>query len=124
MPLIAAGLLLNVVVVVLNFAMPVSVDAAARAGLTPPTCASATTRSTSAIGPHTRLADLGDTIPVALPMQPQVVSPGDVLSPQGWPAARTWHGRRVAGTQSRLTRTARHARRVLDRESTTRGSYS
>ena len=63
--------------------MPVSVDAAEPGRPHPPSCASATTRSTSATGPHTLLADLGDTIPVALPMQPQVVSPGDVLVAAG-----------------------------------------
>ena len=125
-PLIAAGLLLNCVVVVLNFAMPVSVDAAARAGLTPAELRLGDDPFHERIGPHTLLADLGDTIPVALPMQPQVVSPGDVLVAAGVALLLVTGGTRrlTRETQSRRTQNREERMTVLDRESTTRGSYS
>jgi Family of unknown function (DUF5317) len=120
-PLIAAGLLLNCIVVVINFAMPVSVDAAARAGLRPADLRLADDPFHERAGPHTLLADLGDTIPVALPMQPQVVSPGDVLVSAGVALLLVTGGarRRTSRPQNREPRIT-----VLDRESTTRGSYS
>jgi hypothetical protein len=120
-PLIAAGLLLNCVVVVVNFAMPVSVDSAARAGLTPADLRLGDDPFHERAGPHTLLADLGDTIPVALPMQPQVVSPGDVLVAAGVALLLVTGGTRrlTSRTQNREERMT-----VLDRESTTRGSYS
>jgi len=125
-PLIAAGLLLNCVVVVLNFAMPVSVDAAARAGLTPAELRLGDDPFHERIGPHTLLADLGDTIPVALPMQPQVVSPGDVLVAAGVALLLVTGGTRrlTRETQSHRTQNREERMTVLDRESTTRGSYS
>ncbi len=125
-PLIAAGLLLNCVVVVLNFAMPVSVDAAARAGLRPAELRLGDDPFHERIGPHTLLADLGDTIPVALPMQPQVVSPGDVLVAAGVALLLVTGGTRrlTRETQSRRTQNREERMTVLDRESTTRGSYS
>jgi len=125
-PLIAAGLLLNCVVVVLNFAMPVSVDAAARAGLTPAELRLGDDPFHERIGPHTLLADLGDTIPVALPMQPQVVSPGDVLVAAGVALLLVTGGTRrpTRETQSRRTQNREERMTVLDRESTTRGAYS
>lgn len=122
-PLIAAGLLLNGVVVALNFAMPVSVSAAARAGLSPAELHLGEDPFHERIGPHTLLADLGDTIPVALPIQPQVVSPGDVLVAAGVALLLVTGGRLQARpplrAQNRAERTT-----ILDRESTTRGSYS
>jgi hypothetical protein len=124
-PLIAAGLLLNGVVVVLNFAMPVSVSAAARAGLKPAELHLGDDPFHERAGPHTLLADLGDTIPVALPMQPQVVSPGDVLVAAGVALLLVTGGawrrdlRPPPRRQNRADRTT-----ILDNESTTRGSYS
>ena len=120
-PLITAGLLLNVIVVALNFAMPVSVPAAARAGLRPAELHLGTDPFHERAGPDTLLADLGDTIPVALPMQPQVVSPGDVLVAAGVALLLVTGGarRRPLRPQSREERTT-----VLDSVSTTRGSYS
>jgi hypothetical protein len=120
MPLIAAGLLLNGVVVALNFAMPVSVSAAARAGLAPTELRLGDDPFHERAGPQTRLTDLGDTIPVALPGWPQVVSPGDVLIAAGVALLLVTGGARPARVpQSRPWRTT-----ILASESTTRGSYS
>jgi hypothetical protein len=78
--LIAAGLLLNALVVGLNGAMPVSAYAAARAGVG--TAAVADERHEVASS-RTRLRPLGDTIPVALPLRPEVDSVGDLLGAAG-----------------------------------------
>jgi hypothetical protein len=124
-PLIAAGLLLNGVVVALNFAMPVSVTAAARAGLKPAELHLGDDPFHERAGSHTLLGDLGDTIPVALPVQPQVVSPGDVLVAAGVALLLVTGGawrhqlRPPPRPQNRADRTT-----ILDNESTTRGSYS
>lgn len=132
-PLIGLGLLLNVVVVGANAAMPVSVDAAARAGLTPGQLHLERDAMREEVGPGTRLPWLGDVVPVALPWRPQVVSPGDVLVAAGvgllLVTARGRSGRsrpdgpagRSAGPQT-PSRDARST--VEDRHSTTVGSYS
>ncbi len=78
-PLIGLGLLLNVLVVVANAAMPVSVTAAARAGISRADLHLGSDALHEAIGPGTHLRLLADVVPVALPWRPQVVSPGDVL---------------------------------------------
>jgi hypothetical protein len=119
-PLIAAGLLLNCVVVAVNFAMPVSVSAAARAGLAPSDLRLGDDPFHERSGPHTLLPVLGDTIPVALPWRPQVVSPGDVLVAAGVGLLLVTGGARPR----RLPQNRAERVTVLDRESTTRGSYS
>ena len=121
-PLVAAGLLLNGVVVALNFAMPVSVSAAARAGLTPAELRLADDPFHEQSGAHTRLSRLGDTIPVALPWRPQVVSPGDVLVAAGVALLFVVGGARPQPKGTGQNLAARTA--VLDSDSTTRGSYS
>jgi hypothetical protein len=81
--LVALGLLANALVVGANGAMPVSADAAARAGVgTADLIAGSDPRHVPA-GPQTRLRWLGDVIPVPLPRVPLVVSPGDVLVAAG-----------------------------------------
>jgi hypothetical protein len=82
-PLVAAGLVLNVVVVTANGAMPVSVEAAERAGLQPVDLELAADAMREPVDSTTRLRWLGDVIPFALPLRPQVVSPGDVLVAAG-----------------------------------------
>lgn len=78
--LVALGLGANALVVALNGAMPVSPEAAVRAGvaLEP----ELDTRHVVA-DDSTRLALLGDVVPVHLPLRPEVVSPGDVLVASG-----------------------------------------
>lgn len=81
--LVALGLLANAVVVAANGAMPVSEAAVARAGVsTQDLLTGADTRHLLA-GEATRLPWLADVIPVALPLRPEVVSPGDVLVAAG-----------------------------------------
>ena len=126
-PLVALGLLCNVAVVVANGAMPVSVSAATRSGVAPADLHLASDPLREPIGSGTRLRQLGDTVPVALPWHPQAVSPGDLLVAAGVgllvvsgarrPARR--RARRRGQPASRVERST-----VLDRESTTRGSYS
>lgn len=116
-PLVAAGLLLNVVVVTANGAMPVSLDAAARAGLDRADLALATDALREPRTETTRLGLLGDVIPVALPARPQVVSPGDVLVAAGVGLMLL-----MAGGAQTARRTERST--VLDSDSTTIGSYS
>ncbi len=79
--LVALGLLANAVAVGLNGAMPVSPAAADRAGL--PVAVLAGDPRHEVAGPATRLRWLGDVVPVALPVRPEVVSPGDVLVAAG-----------------------------------------
>jgi hypothetical protein len=81
--MVGAGLVLNALVVGLNGAMPVSVDASGRAGIsTQDILSGADARHELADG-STHLRVLGDVIPVVLPVRPEVVSPGDVLIAAG-----------------------------------------
>jgi Family of unknown function (DUF5317) len=81
--LVALGLGANALVVALNGAMPVSPDAAARAGLTLGSIAAGLDSRHVVADGTTRLALLGDVVPVLLPLRPEVVSPGDVLVASG-----------------------------------------
>jgi hypothetical protein len=79
-PLMAAGLLLNAVVVGANGAMPVSLYAEARAGVSSSvTLLDGRDSRHEVAGPGTRLRPLGDVIPVPLPWRPETISAGDVL---------------------------------------------
>ena len=118
-PLVALGLLLNVVVVGANAAMPVSVDAAARAGISRADLGLARDAMRTPSGPDTRLAFLGDVVPVALPRWPQVVSPGDVLVAAGVGLLLLTAGVRRPQAPRRAVRST-----VCDSDSTTLGSYS
>ena len=82
-PLVALGLLLNIVVIALNGAMPVSVQAAADAGVTRPELGLADDAMREPVTARTRLPWLGDVVPVGIPRWPQVVSAGDVLVAAG-----------------------------------------
>ena len=119
-PLIAAGLLLNAVVILANVAMPVSLAAAARAGLPAPSLQLDQDPLREPIDGGTRLGLLADRIPVPAPGWAQVVSLGDLLVAAGVGLLL------VAGSVP----PPRQAPRRLDRsmalamESTTRGSYS
>lgn len=74
--LIACGLLANAAVLAANGAMPVSADAAARAGVP---AASVAGSGHVLAGADTSLRVLSDQIPLPLPGSAQVLSPGDVL---------------------------------------------
>lgn len=82
-PLVAAGLVANALVVGLNGAMPVSIIATARAGAPISAIAAGTDPRHEVAGAGSRLRTLGDVIPVPLPVRPEVVSPGDVLVVSG-----------------------------------------
>jgi hypothetical protein len=131
-PLVAAGLLLNVVVIIANGAMPVSTTAAARAGIDIHVVHLTDQPLREPVGDGTRLAVLADRIPVPAPGWAQVVSAGDVLAAAGIgllllagsvPPAPQRHRRtprpRPAGQARRADRSI-----ALAMESTTRGSYS
>lgn len=81
--LVAAGLLLNVVVIVANGAMPVSLHAAGRAGTAVEDLLAGTDPRHELAGAQTRLPWLSDVVPVRMPLRPEVVSPGDVLVAAG-----------------------------------------
>jgi Family of unknown function (DUF5317) len=82
-PLLAAGLLLNVVVIAANGAMPVSRYAEERAGVDRDTFVHGTSGAHEVADDQTRLSLLADVIPVALPVRPETVSAGDVLIVSG-----------------------------------------
>lgn len=81
--LVALGLLSNALVVGLNGAMPVSVDAAGRAGTTTQHILVGDDQRHELADRTTRLRPLGDVIPVRAPWRPEVVSVGDVLVAAG-----------------------------------------
>lgn len=81
--LFALGLAANVAVVVANGAMPVSLAAAARAGVDPTPIAAGSDPRHEVAGAGTRAGLLGDVVPVPLPLRPIIVSPGDVLVAAG-----------------------------------------
>lgn len=82
-PLLAAGLLLNALVVAANGAMPVSRYAAARAGVAVRAAAAPGDPRHRIADAATRLTALGDVVPVALPPRREVVSLGDCLLAAG-----------------------------------------
>lgn len=81
--LVALGLAANGLVVALNGAMPVSFDAAARAGAPVRDVATGADPRHEVLTPSTRLHLLADVVPVPLPLRAEVVSPGDVLVAAG-----------------------------------------
>lgn len=81
--LVALGLGANALVVALNGAMPVSPDAAARAGVALGDVDAGLDRRHVRTDARTRLPLLGDVVPVLLPLRSEVVSPGDVLLASG-----------------------------------------
>lgn len=81
--LLALGLLANAAVVALNGAMPVSLDAAGRAGTTTQDILTGADRRHEIATADTRLPWLGDVIATPWPLRPEVVSPGDVLVAAG-----------------------------------------
>ena len=81
--LVALGLGANALVVGLNGAMPVSLDASGRAGISIQDILSGRDPRHELATEQTRLQHLGDVVPVLLPLRPEVVSVGDVLVAAG-----------------------------------------
>lgn len=81
--LVLLGVGCNALVVALNGAMPVSSPAAGRVGVGLAAIASGSDPRHDVATATTRLRWLGDVVPVALPGQPEVASPGDVLVAAG-----------------------------------------
>jgi Family of unknown function (DUF5317) len=79
--LVSAGLLLNALVILANAGMPVSADAARRAGVDPQAAVDDSRHLPA--GADTALRPLADVIPVPLPVRPEVVSIGDLLGAAG-----------------------------------------
>lgn len=83
LPLVGTGVLLNSLVMVANGAMPVSLDAARRAGSDLDAADLLASPWREAVTDATILPFLGDVLPLAWPVAPQVVSVGDVLVAAG-----------------------------------------
>lgn len=81
--LVALGLVANALVVGANGAMPVSAEAAGRAGVGIGDLLVGDDGRHELADAGTRLRPLGDEIPVPLPLRPEVVSIGDVLVAAG-----------------------------------------
>jgi hypothetical protein len=81
--LVTLGLVLNAIVVARNGAMPVSIAAASRAGVSIVTVASDADPRHEIAGRGSVWRVLGDVIPVPLPGTPQVISAGDLLVAAG-----------------------------------------
>lgn len=77
--LVSVGLVLNTAVLMLNGGMPVSADAAARAG----DDAQVSTFGAEIVTADARLGWLGKAVPIAFPPRPEVVSPGDLAVAAG-----------------------------------------
>jgi hypothetical protein len=110
-PLVTAGLVANATVVALNGAMPVSIVAAYHARVPITTIAAGTDARHTIAGIGTRWRELGDILPVPLPLRPEVVSPGDVLvaaglaellvlGMMGWTSHRREHDSGEEGSQA------------------------
>ena len=82
-PLVTLGLLANATVVSLNGAMPVSLSAASRAGVSLINIAAGDDDRHKIADSSTTLRMLGDVIPLQLPVRSEIVSPGDVLVAAG-----------------------------------------
>jgi hypothetical protein len=81
--LVALGLAANALVVAANGAMPVSAEAAARAGADTFALAGGGDARHELLDDGARLRWLSDVVPLPLPWRPEVVSPGDVLVAAG-----------------------------------------
>lgn len=82
-PLVALGLTCNAVVVARNGSMPVSLYEAHRAGVSTVSIASGNDPRHELAGKGTTWRNLGDIVPVPLPVVPEVSSIGDVLVAAG-----------------------------------------
>ncbi len=112
--LAGVGLALNAAVVVVNGAMPVSLAAAAHAGLPVERFDLGSDRRHERLDGTTRLGALADIVPTPIPGRREVTSPGDVLLAAGvglyvFSATRSRprpRGTVSAGTPARITEEA------------------
>lgn len=105
--LVLLGIALNALVVALNRGMPVSLDAAVRAGAPVDARTLALDPRHVELGDGTLLPLLGDVVPVPLPLLPEVVSVGDLLVALGLAVAvlvAAHGGGQPARRRRRLTR--------------------
>lgn len=130
-PLVALGLLLNVVAVAVNGAMPVSRWAAARAGVDLSHIAAGLDARHQVAGASTTLRPLTDVVPVPVPGFREVLSPGDLLVAAGLGlllvTALLWGQRwrtRSPGSDGSGTPADSVRETTRASASTTRGSYS
>lgn len=130
-PLVALGLLLNVVAVAANGAMPVSQWAAERTGVDLSRIAAGLDARHQVADASTALRPLTDVVPVPVPGFREVLSPGDLLVAAGLAlllvTALLWDQRpRLRRPGSGGTGTPEDSTRETTRASasTTRGSYS
>lgn len=124
--LVGLGLAANGLVVALNAGMPVSLDAARRAGLDLSAAALAADPRHAVLDAGTRLPWLADVVPFPVPVLPEVVSVGDVLAAAGLGLA-VLTAARAARPLRRTATPARSAARSTDQaeaRSTTRASAS
>jgi hypothetical protein len=82
-PLAGLGLLLNAAVIILNGAMPVSLEAAARSGVSVEQLDLAGGARHEPLDAGTRLAPLADVVPAPVPGLREVTSAGDLLLAAG-----------------------------------------
>ena len=83
MPLLAAGLAANALVIALNAGLPVSLHALDWAGAEATATDLAGDRLREVADQATIVPFLGEIVPLAWPVSPQVVTPGDVLAAAG-----------------------------------------
>ena len=117
------GLALNAVVIIVNSGMPVSLAAVDRAGVPLSRVPLDTDPLREELTTETTLSWLGEAVPLALPIRPAVVSPGDVLVAAGGAlflfTGLTGFGRSVP--ERELTREERKAQRLARKASRAAG---
>ncbi|MDQ3114150.1 MAG: DUF5317 family protein, partial [Actinomycetota bacterium] len=117
------GLALNAVVIIVNSGMPVSLAAVDRAGVPLSRVPLDTDPLREELTTETTLSWLGEAVPLALPIRPAVVSPGDVLVAAGGAlflfTGLTGLGRSMP--ERELTREERKAQRLARKASRAAG---
>ena len=125
------GLALNAVVILLNSGMPVSLAAVERAGVPLSRVPLDTDPLREELTTETTLSWLGEAVPLALPIRPAVVSPGDVLVAAGGALflftgltgfGRAVPDRELTRAERKTQRAARKARKAAQNEAGPVGS--
>ncbi|MBA2478476.1 MAG: DUF5317 domain-containing protein, partial [Sporichthyaceae bacterium] len=125
------GLALNAVVIIVNSGMPVSLAAVDRAGVPLSRVPLDTDPLREELTTETTLSWLGEAVPLALPIRPAVVSPGDVLVAAGGALflftgltgfGRAVPDRELTRAERKTQRAARKARQAAETEAGPVGS--